>query len=439
MRIFQAICLIGVFVIMGTISCQQQNHTTSETQNPQARLVAEYTIEKTPVKEVSYDRPIKPIPDYLAKGIDWLAEVQFENGGWGAGQHSAQHVRDARAVQVDPATTAFSAMALLRSGSTLQEGKYKDNVANALELLLEMTEQSDKNHPNITTIQGTQPQGKLGQNIDVSMAAQFFARILPHTAHNTKLENRTRAALEKCVQKMEQSQKNDGSWNDGGWAPVLQSAMANNALEMSRSAGIDVDDAKLKNSRRYQSKNYNTSSGSIATDKAAGIELYSYASTQRATAEEAESVRKIIKKAEKRGKKAPKTTTEIKKLLEDEGVKSGDAETITQAYQANEAATNRLQDESVLSGFGNNGGEEFLSYMMTSESFVRADDKQWDDWHGKMNKRLGKIQNSNGSWSGHHCITSPVFCTAAVIMTLTADRDEQLLKEEAKKEEQKKK
>ena len=37
--------------------------------------------------------------------------------------------------------------------------------------------------------------------------------------------------------------------------------------------------------------------------------------------------------------------------------------------------------------------------------------------------RLQKVQNGDGSWSGHHCITSPVFCTAAVVQCLTTDRD----------------
>ena len=40
-----------------------------------------------------------------------------------------------------------------------------------------------------------------------------------------------------------------------------------------------------------------------------------------------------------------------------------------------------------------------------------------------MHGRLKKVQNKDGSWSGHHCITSPVFCTAAVVQCLTTDRD----------------
>jgi hypothetical protein len=62
--------------------------------------------------------------------------------------------------------------------------------------------------------------------------------------------------------------------------------------------------------------------------------------------------------------------------------------------------------------------------MMTSESMVSMGTNAWDQWHSKMTNLLSSVQNPNGSWSGHHCITSPVFCTAAVVLALTADRDQ---------------
>jgi hypothetical protein len=62
--------------------------------------------------------------------------------------------------------------------------------------------------------------------------------------------------------------------------------------------------------------------------------------------------------------------------------------------------------------------------MMTSESLAAGGGEDWEEWHDKMYDRLEKVQNPDGSWSGHHCITSPVFCTAAVILTMTADRAE---------------
>ena len=34
-----------------------------------------------------------------------------------------------------------------------------------------------------------------------------------------------------------------------------------------------------------------------------------------------------------------------------------------------------------------------------------------------------KIQNDDGSWNGHHCITSPVFCTATCGLILSINND----------------
>lgn len=45
----------------------------------------------------------------------------------------------------------------------------------------------------------------------------------------------------------------------------------------------------------------------------------------------------------------------------------------------------------------------------------------------KMSELLPKAQNGDGSWSGHHCITSPVFCTAAVVQVMGVENDRELL------------
>ena len=55
---------------------------------------------------------------------------------------------------------------------------------------------------------------------------------------------------------------------------------------------------------------------------------------------------------------------------------------------------------------------------MTSESLIIDGGKEFQQWMTKMNERLPKAQNPDGSWSGHHCITGRVFCTACSIMTL---------------------
>ena len=39
-----------------------------------------------------------------------------------------------------------------------------------------------------------------------------------------------------------------------------------------------------------------------------------------------------------------------------------------------------------------------------------------------MTANLNRMQNADGSWSGHHCITGRTFCTASALLVLMADR-----------------
>ena len=371
----------------------------------------------------------KPIPAFVDTGLAWLADAQFENGGWGAGSHSRQDVRDPRAVQIDPATTAFSAMALMRSGSTLNEGPYHTHVKKALLYMVDLVESYPEEGAFISNIKGTQPQAKLGQNIDVSMTAQFFTRALPHIQNDPQLENRVRKALATCLVKLQRTQSADGSWNDrGGWASVLQSAMANSAFEMAADADIEIDDKVLEKSRAYQRQNVDVESGEVRTEQAAGISLYSLSSNQRATAKEAKKVEELVLRGRADGvlsaeSAAAPTVDDLATM----GVEADEAQKLVSSYRQNEMTREMLKKDDVLRGFGNNGGEEFLSFMMTSESLVVTGGDDWESWYARMHNLLSSVQNGDGSWSGHHCITSPVFCTAAVILAMTADRDLNLL------------
>jgi len=110
-------------------------------------------------------------------------------------------------------------------------------------------------------------------------------------------------------------------------------------------------------------------------------------------------------------------------------VKEEKAKSLAKSVAQNERQQKRVQnDNALLTGFGNNGGEEFLSYLMTSESLVITGGEAWKSWDEKMHRRLRKIQSGNGSWSGHHCITSPVFCTSAVVQCLNTFKDAETLR-----------
>ena len=50
-------------------------------------------------------------------------------------------------------------------------------------------------------------------------------------------------------------------------------------------------------------------------------------------------------------------------------------------------------------------------------------DEVWKGWFDNVSGQLLSIQNPDGSWNGHHCITSPVFCTATCVLILTVNND----------------
>ena len=167
--------------------------------------------------------------------------AQNQNGGWGAGSHSRQDITDPHAVSADPATTAMVSMALLRSGTTLTEGKYSAQLRKALNYLMQATENSQSASYNITDITGTQIQTKLGENIDVILTAQFFSNVLDYVNHDTALKDRVQKNLNTCVSKIQRAQDSNGNMAGAGWAGVLQSSFATNALESAQTKGADVD------------------------------------------------------------------------------------------------------------------------------------------------------------------------------------------------------
>ena len=378
--------------------------------------------------EDDYDYKPNTVPPFIEKALAWLAEAQHEDGTWGAGSNSRQQIRDPHAVQGDPATTSFAAMAFLRSGQTTQKGKYKDVVRKATEALVKVVENAPVQGPKITQLSGTQPQAKMGQFVDTSLTARFLARILNELPKKSKLRKRVDKAIDKCVAKIQASQQKDGSWTGGGWAPVLQSSLAEQALEIAQAAGKEIDEDVLKRARENQKGNFDDRSGKVRADKAAGIELYAFAGAQRATASETLEANDIVEKAKKEGKlpqAAKPTVDNLRKI----GVRDEKAKQLANSFAQNERQQKRVQnDNALLTGFGNNGGEEFLSYLMTSEALVITGGDAWEKWDEKMHRRMRKIQSNNGSWTGHHCITSPVFCTSAVIQCLNTFQDAETLR-----------
>jgi hypothetical protein len=358
----------------------------------------------------------------LASGLQFLSSARQNDGGWGAGSHYNQNIRDPHAVSTDPATTAMVGMAFLRSGSTLKSGQYAGQIRSSLEYLLKAVESTPKNQLKITKLSNTQIQTKLGDNIDAVLAAQFFNNILELKDLDAQTEKRVRSALAECVLRIQQNQASDGSLQGDGWAGVLQSSLASNVLEASDENGIAVDRRALERSRDFQKKNYDAGSGKVNTERGAGIVLYSVSGSVRASAKEAREAEVVLQEAAKAGKvkaNAPVTQETLQKA----GLSQDQAAKLATSYNVYQSAKSTAQRDDVMSGFGNNGGEEFLSFLQTGESLVIGGGNDWKKWYDDMAGRIVHIQEENGSWNGHHCITSPVFCTATCLLILSIDRD----------------
>jgi hypothetical protein len=127
----------------------------------------------------------------------------------------------------------------------------------------------------------------------------------------------------------------------------------------------------------------------------------------------------------KAAKQSPKPMSQSPDVPTKAQIDAAEAE----AYTATKAAADkeralvaRLSDQRFVQGFGNNGGEEYLSYLLISETLVQSGGAEWARWDAAISKLVGGVQNEDGSWVGHHCITGRTFCTAAALLVLMGDR-----------------
>jgi hypothetical protein len=361
----------------------------------------------------------------ISKGEEWLIQAQNSDGGWGAGSRNNQKERNPHAVASDPATTAMSAMALYRCGHSMEKGEHKETLKKSVLFLLNEIDKN-QNSPYITQIRGTQIQGKLGEHIDAILTLQFFNQLLP-TIKDDSMKKRVKNGIQVCVDKIEKSMGDSGKVGGSGWAGVLQSSFANSGLEMAaKIEDVKVNKDKIQKAREYQKSNYNPESQSAKTEDGAGIMLYAVSSSVRNSAEEAKEAQQVFKKAKAEGK-IERDAVLNEQNLERLGYSKEKAKSYDVATKVYNSAKVTAMKEDVLSGFGNNGGEEFLSFLQTGESMVVNHDDDWKKWYDNIGGRMMQIQNADGSWNGHHCITSPSFCTATCLMILSIENDIQNL------------
>jgi hypothetical protein len=187
---------------------------------------------------------------------------------------------------------------------------------------------------------------------------------------------------------------------------------------MAKANGASVPEAVVAKLEENARAKYSPESKGFTDSAAAGVQLYSYAANL-GVMQQGVNTREIREQQLQMELSAASTPVDKERIQSqirglEENEKACDA--------ATEAVVARVNDPAFVSGFGSNGGEEFLSYMQIGESLLAKGGEPWEKWDAAMTGNLTRIQNADGSFSGHHCITGRTFCTATALMVLMSDR-----------------
>jgi hypothetical protein len=373
--------------------------------------------------------PRDPVSIAIEKGMKWLVSVQGKDGGWGQDGGETSYVRQGERLESngnDVANTAVAAEALLHAGNTPTRGPYQQSLQRAVRYILERVERSPVEGLAVTDLSGTQIQRKLGPYIDTFLTSKLLAD-LDGNMDDELANARVRRSLQKCVAKVEKSQLKDGSWNiAGGWAPILGTSMASQSLYAAKAKGVGVAQVAMDRIETYTARTVAPPppasvavGGPAGTGGGAGRGVGAGVGPGSAAAMGGSAMSAEVSAASA-GVSLYKRAQELEQLSRTPADRKKNVKEIN-------AIQGQLADPKFVTGFGSVGGEEFFSYLNISDSLHRAGGPEWERWNGDMKAKILKMQNEDGTWAGHHCITGRVAVTSAAILMLVADREKNFL------------
>src|SRR5262245_14135304 len=201
--------------------------------------------------EARGDEVPKEYHDTIKKGLTWLQKQQFKDGHW-EGTNGMYPIP----------CTALSGMAFLCEGSTIREGKYRDNIRRARDWLMDRI----------------QPSGLIGNpgsryESGVYMYGHGFGLLFLSCVVGEE-ENAEKRA--KLISQLEKAAKysRDAQTDRGGWGYVSAKDGSNfdegsvtitqvQALRVARNAGVIVPNDAIKDSVKYLKDSTNEEGGVV--------------------------------------------------------------------------------------------------------------------------------------------------------------------------------
>src|SRR5262245_52026633 len=181
-----------------------------------------------------------PARDAAAKGLDFLAKRQLNDGSFGSAGYS-QSV----------AVCALSGMAFLSSGSTPGRGKFGGNVSRAVDFILDHTDES-----GFISVAGSATHGH--------MYGHGFATMFLAEAYGMSMRADIREKLGKAVDLIVNTQNSEGGWR---YQPVRREADISvticqvMALRAARNAGLRVPKDTVDRCIDYVKRSQNADGG----------------------------------------------------------------------------------------------------------------------------------------------------------------------------------
>lgn len=316
--------------------------------------------------------PPDPIPPKVKKsverGIAWLLLAQNRDGSWGSEPR----------MPGDISNTAMATMTLLGTGSTIKRGKYHRQIRRAVDWCLRRVKRGIAYGGAPYQPHHTQIQNDLGPNINIYYAALLLSQIIPLELDRGE-EALARKELRDMVGIIAGLQRKNGAFEQS-YEPMLTTVTAWLCLRQSAAIGISIRGASVDKVLEYLRRECYQKGSGVFKDPSHG--------TAPRFVTQASGLRVFYSMGEEQPAEMEKATRILKGMRFDQ-----------------EAA-------------GRAGGEHYLGALFAVQALHLGKDKPFGIFYQGIAGDIMRCQNRDGSWTGYHCITARVFCTACAVTAM---------------------